>query len=71
MGKGMTIKQAPDPRAELEAKEAEQQAKFEESQTKLQRAARGGRMSTILTSGSGIQEDANVAKTVLGGTRYS
>ena len=64
MGKGMTIKQAPDPRAELEAK-------FEESQTKLQRAARGGRMSTILTSGSGIQEDANVAKTVLGGTRYS
>jgi|TARA_R110002012_G_scaffold60667_1_gene158945 hypothetical protein len=70
MGKGMSIKQAPDPRAELEAQEAIEAAKFEESQQKLQRAARGGRMSTILTSGSGVQDEANVAKTMLGGTRY-
>jgi hypothetical protein len=57
----------PGPDAELLEKERKAEALAEKERQRLISGKQMGYMSTILTGGTGVQEEANVGKTLLGG----
>ncbi len=57
----------PGPDAELLERERAAEAKAAEERQRLISGKQMGYMSTILTGGTGVEEEANVGKTLLGG----
>ena len=57
----------PSVDPEVAKKEAEPAAKLEAEKRKAMSVRTKGRGGTILTGGQGVEEEANVSKTVLGG----
>ena len=57
----------PGPDAELLERERKAEALAEKERQRLISGKQMGYMSTILTGGTGVQEEANVGKTLLGG----
>ena len=57
----------PGPDAELVERERAAEAKAAEERQRLISGKQMGYMSTILTGGTGVEEEANVGKTLLGG----
>ena len=55
------------PDAELLERERAAEAKAAEERQRLISGKQMGYMSTILTGGTGVEEEANVGKTLLGG----
>tara|TARA_R100000353_G_scaffold145735_2_gene104564 strand:+ start:505 stop:717 length:213 start_codon:yes stop_codon:yes gene_type:complete len=47
---------------------AEKEAKFEKEKQKMAAAKAKGQYGTVLTTGMGVEEEADTAKTALGGT---
>jgi len=70
MGGGMKAPSMPQPQPmpEIDDKVAESEAKLEAERQKLIALGKQGSYGTLLTSGTGVQEEAPTAKTVLGGT---
>ena len=63
----LDLKLPPGPDAELLEKERAAEAKAAEERQRLISGKQMGYMSTILTGGTGVEEEANVGKTLLGG----
>ena len=57
----------PGPDAELLERERAAEAMAQQERQRLISGKQMGYMSTILTGGTGVQEEANVGKTLLGG----
>ena len=57
----------PGPDAELLEKERKAEALAEKERQRLISGKKMGYSSTILTGGAGVEEEANIGKTLLGG----
>ena len=57
----------PGPDAELLERERAAEAMAQQERQRLISGKQMGYMSTILTGGTGVEEEANVGKTLLGG----
>jgi len=57
----------PGPDAELLERERKAEEALQKERQRLISGKQMGYMSTILTGGTGVQEEANVGKTLLGG----
>ena len=70
MGGGMKTPSMPSPQPmpEIDDKVAESEAKLEAEKQRMLALKKQGSYGTLLTSGTGVQEEATTAKTVLGGT---
>ena len=67
MGMKSTPQMPPPIEPEILDKTAEAEAKVAAEKEKMLGIKKKGQYQTILTSGTGVEEEANTSKTVLGG----
>lgn len=67
MGMKSTAQMPPQVEPEVIDKTAEAEAKVAAEKEKMLGMKKKGQYNTILTSGTGVEEEANTSKTVLGG----
>lgn len=68
MGMKAPVSMPPQIDSSVTDRTANKEAKLEAEKQKMLKAGSAGRSSTILTSGSGITEEAKTGRTLLGGT---
>jgi|TARA_R110000822_G_scaffold67605_2_gene164548 hypothetical protein len=68
MGMKAPVSMPPQIDSSVTDRTADKETKLEAEKQRMLKAGSSGRSSTILTSGSGITEEAKTGRTLLGGT---